>query len=308
MPPGAAQTSVTSEAAPAPVAPDSAGQPPQPAQRSVGEAAVVPALQQTASAPARVRVMVKADSPIAARDAPTPPALPADALPVPDPAATDLAASDLAAPPAPEPPPEPAVLFESPPAPVADARPAEATSRIEPPRPGAEPTPAMPIDPAPRTPPIAAPIAARAASPAAFAWPARQVAPCAVALALGADSSLTLTLDPAELGRVEVAIERAQGEATIRVTAERADTLMLLQRDARELERALADIGMGERGPSLSFSLGDGGASQDTSGRQGERAATQSPRLGLAGPAGASAIPHAARQGAAHRGLIDLAF
>jgi hypothetical protein len=92
-------------------------------------------------------------------------------------------------------------------------------------------------------------------------WPSRQVAPFVVSLALGRDSVLSVTLDPVELGRVEVAIERSNGEATISLRAERPETLALLQRDRGELERALADAGFGgEGGASLSFGLGGEGA------------------------------------------------
>jgi flagellar hook-length control protein FliK len=63
----------------------------------------------------------------------------------------------------------------------------------------------------------------------------RQVAPFAVALALGPDARVTLTLEPAELGQVEVSIERQGEAAAVRVVAERPETLALLQRDGREL-------------------------------------------------------------------------
>jgi hypothetical protein len=97
-------------------------------------------------------------------------------------------------------------------------------------------------------------------------WPVRQVAPFAIALALGPDASVTITLEPRELGQVEISIERTPGgEASVRVTAERPDTLALLQRDGRELERALAEVGLGGGSPSLSFGLG-GGATRDGKG------------------------------------------
>ncbi|NKC33731.1 hypothetical protein HEQ75_22905 [Roseomonas sp. BU-1] len=160
---------------------------------------------------------------------------------------------------------------------------------------------------APRTPP-----AFRAANPAAIAWPARQLAPFAVALALGADSSLTLTLDPVELGRVEVAIERQGAESAIRVTAERPETLALLQRDARELERALADAGLGQRGPSLSFGLSAGGPGQGSQDQGGGSFAQQ--QQGQAGgqarqPGRDLAAPLAslARRSLPHAGVLDLA-
>ncbi|WP_237216688.1 flagellar hook-length control protein FliK [Falsiroseomonas oryziterrae] len=125
--------------------------------------------------------------------------------------------------------------------------------------------------------PADAPAAARpAATPT---WPARQIAPFAVALALGPDASLTVTLDPAELGRVEVAIERSGAEARITVTAERPETLLLLQRDRTELERALSTAGFGgaSGGPALSFGGGGGEGRQQRQEPRGTPRATPTP-------------------------------
>ncbi|MGK7867452.1 flagellar hook-length control protein FliK [Falsiroseomonas sp. E2-1-a20] len=167
------------------------------------------------------------------------------------------------------------------------------------------------IDLAGRTPAVPVP---RAAAPVPVAWPARQVAPFAVALALGPDSSLTLTLDPVELGRVEVAIERSRGEAAIRVSAERPETLALLQRDARELERALGDAGFGDRAPTLSFGLSQNGPGQSGTGhpnpRQDNPGHGGGPGGGPGGQREAGGFPRLADQAprrAPHRGLIDLA-
>ena len=94
---------------------------------------------------------------------------------------------------------------------------------------------------------------------------------------------LTIRLDPAELGRVEVKLEIGHdGRAIAWVAAERPETLELLQRDARALERALQQPDWDARAleralqqaqtdaDSLSFSLsqGDqqGGALADGSG------------------------------------------
>lgn len=114
---------------------------------------------------------------------------------------------------------------------------------------------AMP--PTPHTVEAAAPVAP--APPAAS--PARQIAPVLVAVAIaGGTARLSVTLEPAELGRVEISVER-KGEATdIRVVAERPETLALMQRDQRELDRTLAQAGIGSEGRSLSFSLSDGGS------------------------------------------------
>nr|WP_245214823.1 flagellar hook-length control protein FliK [Pararoseomonas indoligenes] len=92
--------------------------------------------------------------------------------------------------------------------------------------------------------------------------PAEQVAPVAIALALGGpDGRIAISLDPVELGRVEVVVERS-GEAThVQVAAERPETLALLARDGAALDRALGGAGIGEGGRSLGFSLlSDSGA------------------------------------------------
>ena len=94
--------------------------------------------------------------------------------------------------------------------------------------------------------------------------PARQVAPVAVALSLlgGERPSLRIALEPAELGRVEIRIERsAEGDA-VRILAERPETLALLQRDQRELGRALDQAGVQRGEGGLSFGL----AGQDAAG------------------------------------------
>lgn len=70
---------------------------------------------------------------------------------------------------------------------------------------------------------------------------------------------LAIRLDPAELGRVDVKLEIGHdGRAIALVAAERPETLELLQRDARALERALQQAGLETDSDSLSFSLSQG--------------------------------------------------
>lgn len=158
-------------------------------------------------------------------------------------------------------------------------------------------SPSLPAAPAPEAAP-----AARGAAP--VPWPARQVAPFAVALALGPDASISLTLEPGELGRVEVAIERTGAEAHVSLRAERPETLALLLRDRAELERALADAGLGRGdagGPSLSFGLGgDADARRDQRSGPGSFAPRGKP------PAEPQERPPPLRA-AGPRSLIDLA-
>jgi flagellar hook-length control protein FliK len=72
---------------------------------------------------------------------------------------------------------------------------------------------------------------------------------------------LTIDLRPAVLGRVSVSLEVGHDHRVIAViSADRADTLELLQRDVRTLERALQDAGLKTDSGSLSFSLNGDGA------------------------------------------------
>jgi hypothetical protein len=73
-----------------------------------------------------------------------------------------------------------------------------------------------------------------------------------------------IRLDPPELGRIDVRLE-VDGDARVRVhlVVERAEALDFLQRDARALERALADAGLDTDAESLSFSLDAGNQGDD---------------------------------------------
>ena len=92
----------------------------------------------------------------------------------------------------------------------------------------------------------------------------------AARIAQGADESLTrinMRLHPAELGRVDIKLDVGfDGRALAVITAERPDTLEVLQRDARLLERALAEAGLDTGSGGLSFGL----AREDDNGFTGE--------------------------------------
>ncbi|WP_353857644.1 flagellar hook-length control protein FliK [Azospirillum formosense] len=85
------------------------------------------------------------------------------------------------------------------------------------------------------------------------------------------NDQFTINLRPAELGRIDIKLEIGQdGRVTASVAVEKAQTLELLQRDSRNLERALQDAGLKADSNSLNFSLrGEGGQSFQESGRQG---------------------------------------
>ena len=69
-------------------------------------------------------------------------------------------------------------------------------------------------------------------------------------------SHISIRLHPAELGRVDVRLEVAHdGRVIATISAERAETLDLLQRDSRDIERLLQNAGLSADAGSLSFSL-----------------------------------------------------
>ncbi|WP_085884570.1 flagellar hook-length control protein FliK [Oceanibacterium hippocampi] len=65
---------------------------------------------------------------------------------------------------------------------------------------------------------------------------------------------IRIQLHPAELGRVDIKLELSHdGRVSAVIAADRPETLDLLQRDARALERALSDAGLKADSNSLSF-------------------------------------------------------
>ena len=72
-----------------------------------------------------------------------------------------------------------------------------------------------------------------------------------------------IRLDPPELGRIEVRLDVSrEGQVMTHLVVERAETLDLLQRDARQLERALQDAGLKTSEEDMKFSLKDQGLAQ----------------------------------------------
>ncbi|MEX0590272.1 MAG: flagellar hook-length control protein FliK [Xanthobacteraceae bacterium] len=79
-----------------------------------------------------------------------------------------------------------------------------------------------------------------------------------------------IRLDPPELGRVDVRLEvDRNGHATTRLTVDRPETLDLLQRDARGLERALQQAGLKTDQGGLEFTLRQQTNDAATDGRPG---------------------------------------
>ena len=65
-------------------------------------------------------------------------------------------------------------------------------------------------------------------------------------------------LDPPELGRIEVRLEMNQeGRLQAHLLADKQDTLDLMQRESKHLEKALGDLGVDTDSDSFEFSLRD---------------------------------------------------
>jgi flagellar hook-length control protein FliK len=88
------------------------------------------------------------------------------------------------------------------------------------------------------------------------ASPAEQLAPTLLTLAKTAEGGqqMTVRLQPADLGMVQVKIERALSGATqIDITADNPATLLALQRDQPQLHRTLDDAGIPAAGRTVTF-------------------------------------------------------
>lgn len=106
--------------------------------------------------------------------------------------------------------------------------------------------------------------AARMARPNFHPVVTQIAAQMAQAAADGTDK-INIRLSPAELGRIDVKLDFGpDGRVQAVFAAERPQTMELLQRDARDLERALQDAGLRADSGSLSFNLrGQGRDAQD---------------------------------------------
>lgn len=92
--------------------------------------------------------------------------------------------------------------------------------------------------------------------------PARQVLPIAIAMLVspGGNNTLSVTLEPLELGRLEIRVGRDADGASLRLIAERPETLSLLARDQRDLQQGLAQSGISLNAEGIRFEMaGQGG-------------------------------------------------
>jgi flagellar hook-length control protein FliK len=81
--------------------------------------------------------------------------------------------------------------------------------------------------------------------------------------ALEGTKRFDIRLDPAELGRVDVSLSfDKDGEVTAKLTVDRVETLHLLQRDAKTLERAFDQAGLRTSDAGVQISLSDRNAGQ----------------------------------------------
>jgi len=84
-------------------------------------------------------------------------------------------------------------------------------------------------------------------------------------------SRFDISLDPAELGRIDVRINvDRNGNVTSHLTVEKPETLQLLRQDAPQLQRALDDAGLKSGSNGLSFSLRDQNSSGQNSGQNND--------------------------------------
>ncbi|MGV3575407.1 MAG: flagellar hook-length control protein FliK [Devosia sp.] len=80
-----------------------------------------------------------------------------------------------------------------------------------------------------------------------------------------------IRLDPAELGRIDVKLDiDTTGKVHARLTVEKAETLDLMQRDQRALEKALQQAGLDQSKTNLEFSLKQNPFAGDQNQRSGQ--------------------------------------
>lgn len=124
--------------------------------------------------------------------------------------------------------------------------------------------------------------------------------------AAGGQERISIKLHPAELGRIEVKLAWSdEGLVRAMISADKGETLELLQRDSRALERTLQDAGIKTDSGSLSFDLrgrdGRGEASDDRAPQSADSNAAEGDEAESVEGAPPPAASHRL-----HRGLLDL--
>lgn len=248
VPPQAVPLQVTPLVAQSAAPPSKAGD----AVASTGQDATTPVAGMNGRQPP---ALAPATTQTAAPSASTPPAC----------AATPPGAGDTAAPAAPKHPAAVATEEDPSAAPLAipaDAAPLPAAASVIPSNVAPMPVPMpMPLSVAPHLEPSQAPAPSSAAGAPAPPPAAAQVGPVLASFAAGAahpgaPQHLTIRLDPLDLGRVQVRIERSpDGSARVDLKVEKPDTLLLLLRDQQQLHRALDLAGVPSTARTLQFHL-----------------------------------------------------
>ena len=120
---------------------------------------------------------------------------------------------------------------------------------------------------------------AQPGTPAQPQTPARDIAVTMQRNLANGTNRFEIRLDPAELGRIDVRMELgADGRVQAHLTVEKPETLEILQRDAKSLEKALADAGLDMEQGSLGYSLRDDGSQRDFASGRGDADALSRPQ------------------------------
>jgi flagellar hook-length control protein FliK len=87
--------------------------------------------------------------------------------------------------------------------------------------------------------------------------------------AMRGSREFAIRLDPEDLGRIDIRLEISEaGQVQAKLVVDKVETLQLLQRDARTLERAFDQAGLKTSPDGLQFSLRDSGHQNRQSGQQ----------------------------------------
>ncbi|MGE5202185.1 MAG: flagellar hook-length control protein FliK [Acidobacteriota bacterium] len=156
-----------------------------------------------------------------------------------------------------------------------------------------------------------APVAVSAASgetpppPAIAASALEQVAAGIKQAAKGGLDRIEIQLKPPALGAIDVRLELAHdGRVNAVISADRSDTLMMLQRGSGDLQQALRDAGLQTDAGSLSFNLRGDAQANNQGGSQTGNGGTSTAGGSAGDPGPAPAAPAAAS--ALHAGLLDI--
>ncbi|WP_445193728.1 flagellar hook-length control protein FliK [Sphingomonas sp. Tas61C01] len=103
--------------------------------------------------------------------------------------------------------------------------------------------------------------------------------------ATGGGETITVRLDPKDMGRIDVTLSfDDDGRLRAVVAADNPAALDLLRRDSADLNRALTDAGVRSDPQSLRFDTRSGGGEQASSGQSGQRRDPARVHFGDAGP------------------------